>query len=261
MMAKFLAVEIKRRMPKAILGVLYYFRNYFDSIPNVDNYLSYAVGRKGVEIGGPSVLFKTALPVYKKIKSLDCVNFSGQTLWEGGIKAGLNFQFIGQRIGYQFLSEATDLADIADGSYDLVLSSNCLEHIANPIKALLEWRRVLMKGGVLILVLPNKAVNFDHNRPITSLDHLVEDFRKNTSERDLTHLSEILNLHDLSKDPMAGDLESFRKRSLDNYNNRTLHHHVFDQGVIKAMLQYAGFDVIHSDETRRDFFSLSIKRG
>lgn len=159
----------------------------------------------------------------------------------------------------QFVAEASDLSAIQGQSYEFLLSSNCLEHIANPIKALMEWKRIIKPGGAVVLVLPNKVSNFDHKRPTTPFTHLVEDFEKNTSEHDLTHLDEILGLHDLSMDPPAGSLEQFRARSLDNFNNRTLHHHVFDLHVMQNMLAYAGFEVLETAETRTDLFALAKK--
>jgi len=45
----------------------------------------------------------------------------------------------------------------ADGVMDYVVSRHCLEHFKNPAKALKEWRRVLKKGGILGVVLPDEG--------------------------------------------------------------------------------------------------------
>lgn len=250
---------IRTIFPKSIVEALIYFKHSRSKLRNHETYVACVAGKKGVEVGGPSMLFKTTLPLYQHITDLDGVNFSTHTAWEGTISAGRHFNFMGSKKGMQFIAEASDLSPIKDESYEFLLSSNCLEHVANPIKALMEWKRVIKPGGTLILVLPNKAGNFDHRRPTTLLAHLVEDFEKDTSEHDLTHLNEILALHDLSRDPPAGTLEQFRTRSLDNFNNRTLHHHVFDLDVMRGMLMHAGFDVIDATETTSDFFALAKK--
>jgi SAM-dependent methyltransferase len=130
---------------------------------------------------------------------------------------------------------------MADGSFDFVLSSHCLEHLANPLAALREWLRVCRDGGHLVLVLPNPRHTFDHRRPITTLSHLKADFANGTAENDQTHVPEILSLHDLWRDPLAGTMEEFRTRTLGNADNRCLHHHVFDLPLIRTVLLETGW--------------------
>ncbi|ORB05988.1 hypothetical protein BST30_12110 [Mycobacterium mantenii] len=201
------------------------------------------------------------LPLYQFVRGLDGVNFSASTIWEGRIRGGQNFNYHHKKRGQQFITDATDLHGIDAARYDFALSSNCLEHIANPIKALLEWNRVLKAGGGLILVVPNKEHNFDHRRPVTTFEHLVDDFTRRVGEDDLTHLAEILALHDLRRDPPAGGLKHFRHRSLKNFQNRTLHHHVFDVGLIEETLDCAGFGIVDVTTTRTDFFALATKNA
>src|SRR5271165_5145609 len=118
-----------------------------------------------------------------------------------------------------------------------------LEHTANPLKAISEWLRVLKPGGTLFLVLPHKDGTFDHRRPITTIQHLIEDFERETTEADLTHLPEILSLHDLAMDPPAGTLEQFKERSLKNLENRCLHHHVFDTELVVELVDHMGLQI------------------
>lgn len=252
--------KIKNNLPKSLVEALIFLTQAVRKLPNHKVYEAYVENKKGIEIGGPSMHFKTRLLIYQKVEDLDVVNFSNNTVWEGPIRPGRNFNYIENKNGFQFISDATDLAQIRSNTYEFLLSSNCLEHIANPIKALLEWKRVIQAGGALILVLPNKASNFDHKRPFTTFEHILADYNNNTTEHDLTHLDEILALHDLSMDPAAGNIESFKQRSLDNFNNRTLHHHVFNMVLIKTMLDHIGFDVIETTETSTDFFALATKR-
>jgi hypothetical protein len=60
-------------------------------------------------------------------------------------------------------------------------------------------------------------------------------------------------------DPLAGDSERFRQRSLKNFENRTLHHHVFDNRLIEEMLDYLGLDIVDLTTTKTDFFALAQK--
>lgn len=229
-----------------------------------EQYLEPLRGAHGIEIGGPSGAFATTLPLYDAVGSLDGVNFAGSTMWEGEITAGATFTYRGRtgaaRTGRQFIAEASELAEIPDEHYDFLISSNCLEHLANPLRALAEWRRVVRPGGYVVLVIPDPESNFDHRRPVTSFAHLVEDFDENTTEHDLTHLDEILRLHDLERDPPAGTLAQFEARSRKNFEHRGLHHHVFDPSTIAAMVEHAGLEMVRADRSPTDFYTL-CRRG
>ncbi len=79
------------------------------------------------------VLFLNLLAFYPYInflKSLDGVNFSNNTIWEGNLSEQAPYLFE-KEWGKQFISEGTILKFIRDENYDFVLVNN-LEHIANP---------------------------------------------------------------------------------------------------------------------------------
>lgn len=207
----------------------------------------------GLEIGGPSGTFKRngILPVYPVAARIDNCNFGAHTTWEGRIEEGATFVYDTRRSpGIQYVSEATDLSRIPSTSYDFVLSSHTLEHVANPLKALFEWTRVLKGDGVLALIVPHRDGTFDHRRPVTLLSHLIQDFEEQVGEGDLTHLGEILELHDMAKDPGAGDFDAFRQRSIDNVHNRCLHHHVFDTPLAVELTHHVGLQIVAVEALR-----------
>jgi SAM-dependent methyltransferase len=201
----------------------------------------------GLEIGGPSGMFgrRGSIPVYPIATRIDNCTFCSHTIWEGTISEGSNFIFNnGRPPGRQYICEASNLKVIENSSYDFILSSHCIEHLANPLQGLAEWIRVLKHGGLLILVVPHKDGTFDHRRPVTSLEHLILDLDNHTDEGDMTHLEEILRLHDLAKDPGAGDFQSFQERSKRNRENRCLHHHVFDTRLAIEMANHMGLEIL-----------------
>ena len=219
-------------------------------IPQV---LAAVSGRRGLEIGGPSPVFARSklLPVYAHAARIDNVNFSNRTTWETDLRQGGDFYFqSGRAPGTQWIYEATSLAGLADGGFDFVLSSHCLEHLANPLAALREWRRVTRDGGHLLLLVPNPVNSFDHRRPRTTLAHLRADEANRTGEDDQTHLAEILSLHDLGRDPYAGSRAQFEERSRHNAQNRCLHHHVFDLALLQAALTETGWFVLAATVAR-----------
>jgi SAM-dependent methyltransferase len=152
--------------------------------------------------------------------------------------------------GRQWLREASSLDSIQDRAYAFVLSSHCLEHTANPLRALREWRRVTATGGHLILVLPDPTKTFDHRRPVTTLFHLQEDSDRGTAESDATHVAEALALHDVSRDAGVGSKAEFEERVRANAVNRCLHHHVFDLSLIAGALSETGWRVLSTEKAR-----------
>lgn len=253
------AAKIAGLMPPGIKGLGYRFVFRKRKILEPGPFIKTVSGKCGLEIGGPSVFFQFSLPLYHHASSIDGVNFSQETMWEGSIASGKPFQYMKNHAGRQIIAEAVDLAVIEDVSYDFILSCHSLEHVANPLKALLEWNRVLKPGGTLILVVPNKESIFDHRRPVTTFAHLVSDFDLNTGESDLTHLPEILELHDLKRDRAAGTHTEFRERSMKNFENRGLHHHVFDLQTLTEAVNFAHFEIQHSGSSYYDHFVLCTK--
>lgn len=244
---------IKKIIPNSILNTVRDYESIF--IKKIDNYEKYIGSVKnfyGLEIGGPSYIFKKEIPIYNSCLNLEFINFSSNTVWEGKISEFTTY--FKNKIGRQHIAEASDLSIFTNQQFDFILSSNCLEHLANPIKALKEWKRVTKKN--IILVVPRKKYNFDHRRPITSFDHLIDDFKNNIGEDDLSHLEEILLLHDLKLDPPAGSLEEFKNRSLNNFENRCLHHHVFDDNLIKKICDYLDMKIIDQTFTKFDWIFL-----
>jgi hypothetical protein len=197
----------------------------------------------GLEIGGPSHIIES-MGIYNNAL-LDCVNFSPNTTWSKHDEDKLYISSGGKLLGRTYIREATNLVDIRDNYYSFVVASHVLEHIANPLLALNEWKRVLKPDGILLLILPWKQVTFDHRRQVTPFGDLLDHYDDRTSEKDLSHLDEILSLHDLSRDPRAGTLENFIQRSYKNYENRCLHHHVFDFDLIRASLDFHGFSILY----------------
>lgn len=220
-------------------------------------------GRSGLEIGGPSFGFgsKGFLPLYPAIAKLDNCNFGFKTVWEGSLSEGFNFQFDPNKPkGRQYVSEATDLNTIPDKAYDFVISCHALEHSANPLRALKEWLRILKDDGGAVLILPHKEATFDHLRPVTTLQHLIEDLKRNTQEDDQTHVAEVLELTDIDRDWAILDSNDFRQRCAKNHENRCIHQHVFVTSLVIQMFDYVGMQVLSAESIRPHHIIVSAKK-
>jgi len=71
---------------------------------------------------------------------------------------------------------------LPDESQDFVVSSHVIEHFPNPIKALIEWDRLVKPGGTIFMIVPHKERTFDKGKDCTPLEHLVEDFRNHNTQ-------------------------------------------------------------------------------
>ena len=216
--------------------------------PITKAYRQYLRGMRALEIGGPSDVlgFAGAFPIYSCLGAIHNCNYSDRTIWQS------------EAVKYSqaFVWDATALG-AESGSYDCVIASHCLEHVANPFKALIEWKRVLRSDGVLLLLLPHRDFTFDWRRPVTTLAHMREDFELGTPETDLTHLSEVLALHDPSRDAGSGTPEYFRERCLKNAEFRAIHHHVFVPSTVVEVLREVGFSVARQDVQNENIITLA----
>lgn len=239
------------------------YREYFPKqLKSKGKYADALKNGRGIEIGGPSQIFesKGLLPLYEKIGQLDGCNFSNDTVWEGKLKEGKFFTYNnGKGKGHQYIADATDLSIIQAEKYDFVLSCHNLEHIANPLRALHEWKRILKPGGFLVLVLPLRSKTFDHNRPVTTISHIVDDYKNNITEKDDTHFEEVITLHDISLDEGIQSQDELRKRTIDNFTNRCLHHHVFEPQLVQEVALEAGFQPVSLDVMYHNIFLLGQK--
>lgn len=200
-------------------------------------------GKVGFEVGGPSDIFSG---IYNICQRCDGVNFAVHTVWSDNSMP--DYMYADKKLGSMIIADATDLHTIADESYDFLISSNNLEHIANPMKALREFRRVVKSSGIICILVPQKELSFDHNREFTRFSHILEDYKAGTEETDLTHLAEISQKHDYAMDVWCGGKEQFLLRAEKNYENRCLHHHVFAPETLRQMFEYLDIEVLDQFE-------------
>jgi len=197
---------------------------------NFEVYRSHLKDKNGIEVGGPSPIFKKngILPVYPLFESIDLCNF---------VKSNEKIKYV---------CDAIDLSFIPSNKYDFLLSSHVIEHFTNPLKALIEWKRVISEGGISLIIIPHKDGSYDHNRPVSSLAHFIEDFNNNTPPSDRTHLSEIVELTDIILHPYANNIESYKNYAIEGYGsrNRNAHQHVFNTESAVEMINYINLQIL-----------------
>ena len=140
-------------------------------------------------------------------------------------------------------SDAHSLPMLADESVDFVASSHTIEHLTNPLKALIEWKRILRKGGIIYASLPYYKKTFDHNRKVTMLSHLVDDLSKDVGLDDPSHNEEFLKNFDIKKDFCFTDYDVWYKNYLSDPSIYT-HFHVFDKSLVRDVMELSGYKTI-----------------
>ena len=222
----------------------------------LNNILSSITSNKlGVEIGGPSM---SGNIIYQTAQSIDNVIFSKNTIWSSHTD---EYNYYNNKKGKVIINDAVNISLVENEHYDFVFSSHSLEHIANPLKAINEWLRIIKNDGYIIIIVPEKSQCFDHKRNYSMFSTLLTQYEKNVGEEDLSTLPEILLNHDLSMDPPAGDLGAFTKRSLDNFNNRCLHHYVYDDELLMKICNYFNCEFVYKETQKLDRWFIMKKIG
>jgi len=73
-----------------------------------------------------------------------------------------------------------------DNSLDYIISSHVIEHAPNVIAAFVESYRVLKNGGIFFCIFPKRnAWIGDVVRPLTTLDTMIDTYRKNITMADM----------------------------------------------------------------------------
>lgn len=69
------------------------------------------------------------------------------------------------------------LSKVTDQSQDFIIANHALEHSPDPYGTLLVWKSKLRPRGLLYFALPIAEKCYDHGRPLTTLEHFLDDHR------------------------------------------------------------------------------------
>lgn len=133
------------------------------------------------------------------------------------------------------LDDAETLATVAPASFDFLVAAHVIEHMRNPIGALVNWARVVRDGGLIYLIVPDKRRTFDERRVRTTLEHLVLDYRQPSAERDVEHYLDYATLvHHQQGDAAIAEAERLRDTGF------SIHFHVFLPEDVVRLVQWIG---------------------
>ena len=121
-----------------------------------------------------------------------------------------------------------------DDTYDFVILSHVIEHVANPINVINELFRIVKPGGLIVLSVPDKNFTFDRNREVTSFQHLLAEYRKGVTEvTDDHYLDFIKGVHP----EWLEEGEDNLRKAIQSVRERREHAHVWTSDSFKEFLQ------------------------
>lgn len=132
------------------------------------------------------------------------------------------------------LDDAGTLMTVDDGSCDFIIANHLIEHMRDPVGAILCWYTKLKPGGVLYLAVPDMRRTFDRDRPLTDLEHLLADHcdsPENRGKRDLLAFYEWSRL--VNKTPEDRVEEEVRVLVEKDYS---IHYHTFTDQSMRLLL-------------------------
>jgi len=235
-------LELQRGLQTVVVGEHDYVPNTDSGFPmcrNMAPLTRFLHGQKGLEIGGPSELMR-GLGIYTDPAHLDNMHlFTAPGPYIVRDKTSS---------GNTFFGDAENMGFIKPESYDFVFSSHMLEHTVNPLQILKQMASVIKPGGHCVVVLPFKDLTFDHRRPTTDFQHLLQHYKNKSTEQDsiMDHVTpELLQQYDFTRDIPAGNPTQFFERCKLNPQNRLFHIHVFNFELLAQCFEFIGFNPVY----------------
>ncbi len=137
------------------------------------------------------------------------------------------------------------LSSIANNSWDFVIANHMIEHCQNPIGALENFLRVVKPGGLVYMGVPDKRYTFDIDRPLTSLDHLIQDYKEGPEWSKLGHYEEWVSLVDSKFHQESVAVRMQHLLEIDY----SIHFHVWTSETFLELLEYCNKNLSFSFET------------
>jgi len=132
------------------------------------------------------------------------------------------------------IDDAQNLIKIEDDTFDFCIVNHVLEHMRNPLGAVVNWLRILKPGGILYLSVPDVNNSLDNGRPVTDITHLYNDSLTTNPDADFNHFLECAKYWNKLEDP-----HKIQQIAQENYlRDYSIHYHTFNQNSIKEFFHW-----------------------
>jgi SAM-dependent methyltransferase len=158
-------------------------------------------------------------------------------------------------VNVDIVDDGECLATIADGSQDFVIANHFVEHCQDPIRAIGNMVRVLREDGILYIALPDKRFTFDQDRPVTTVEHLLSDYRCGPAGSRRDHLEEWFRLVNKIEDYV--ERENAVDKALQSEDH--IHYHVWTQTeMLELIVTLQGFYHLELESVRKNGIELVV---
>ena len=189
-------------------------------------FIGSALEGTGLEVGAGSGPF----PV-----PLDCKVLYGDRLpYAELLKDYHSQEGVYELIDPDLVTDLDTLEPFSENSLDFIIACHVIEHSPNPLRALTVAYSRLRPGGRLVLVVPDKERTFDRARPLTTIEHLTEDFESPSRDRDYRHYEEFYRLAFPTPEDQYDKMVS--ERFQENY---AIHYHVWNLESFRKLVTYS----------------------
>lgn len=132
--------------------------------------------------------------------------------------------------------DSEGLKTLEEASFDFVIASHLLEHLAQPFRMLDEIWRVLKPNGLAVVFLPDRRRTFDRKRVCQSFEHFFDEYQRASHEVDIDDLRDyLLKVENYSLVELDNDFVKFHLA-------RSIHVHAWtDKEFIRIFSQMQRF--------------------
>jgi len=132
------------------------------------------------------------------------------------------------------IDDAQNLKTIGNDRYDFCIANHVLEHMSDPIGALLNWIRILKPGGILYFSVPDIENPLDNGRDLTTLEHFITDHLDSSDPRDFSHFVDCAKYWN----KLSDDNEILRVARENYEKSYSIHYHTFNSKSMHDLLSY-----------------------
>ena len=144
------------------------------------------------------------------------------------------------------ISNGFDLACFGSKTLDFIIANHVLEHTDDALGALAAWGNRIRAGGHLFITLPIADKCCDRGRPLTSLEHLIEDQRlkqdaklRELADRNLEHYREWVCISEVNLNGCTiTEVENERRWRSLAAREAEIHFHAFSPQSLADLMKY-----------------------